>query len=210
MIKKIPKEEFEALFEEIYNIKSSSNVKKEISYNLVKPVYTFYGYKFLKLFNKVSANISTLPVLIKDFEIEKLENFIETAHFGFDIENKYRFFVSIEERGILVIEEFLRENLINVENLHNYVVDNFKKIFENTLEILELNLNPVSPTFPKFYSLNILNIKFFAKTLDEDIAINVYLDESLFESENIAKYIFIPPSTKEQEGLSKLLNKVLS
>lgn len=205
MIKKIPKEEFEALFEEIYKIKSVDTYIKEEAQTKLKPIYIFYGYKFLRIFNKTAANISILPVLIKDFEIEKANTIPEIAHFGFDIENKYRFFVSLDENGILFMEEFLKENMINIENSHSYVVESFKNIFEKMFNELNLKTSPVSSTLPKFYSLQLLNIKFFAKVLDENITLDIYLDESLFESENISKYILINPSTKELQNLSKLL-----
>ncbi|HIE58382.1 MAG TPA: hypothetical protein EYP82_00250 [Hydrogenothermaceae bacterium] len=164
----------------------------------------------MRIFNKIAANVSVLPVLIKNFEIEKTNNTPEIAHFGFDIENKYRFFVSLDENGILFIEEFLKENMINIENLHSYVIESFKSIFEKMFNELSLKTVPVSSTLTKFYSLQLLNIKFFAKVLDENITLNVYLDEPLFESENISKYILINPSTKELQNLSKLLTKVLN
>jgi len=210
MIKKIPKEEFEALFEEIYKVKGFDTSIKEETQTKLKPVYIFYGYKILRIFNKIAANVSVLPVLIKNFEIEKTNNTPEIAHFGFDIENKYRFFVSLDENGILFIEEFLKENMINIENLHSYVIESFKSIFEKMFNELNLKTVPVSSTLTKFYSLQLLNIKFFAKVLDENITLNVYLDEPLFESENISKYILINPSTKELQNLSKLLTKVLN
>ena len=209
MIKKIPKEEFEALFEEIYKTKTYKIPIKEETIKL-KPIYTFYGYKLLRVFNKTATNVSTLPILIEDFEIERTNTLPETAHFGFDIENKYRFFVSLDEDGILAVEEFLRENMINIENIHGYIIENFKNTFEKMLYQLNLKAQPVSSTFPSFYSFNLLNIKFFTKVLEKSIILDIYLDESLFESENISKYILMNPSTKEVENLSKLLSKVSS
>lgn len=201
MIEKVPKEELNALFKEIYSFNENNNYPQESQ--KLNPAFIFYGYKFKAILNKGILNSNKIPVFIKDFEVKYFENQPKKVHTGYSLENKYRIFFDIEEN--LLNENDLNNEIVNGFELLNSLIENFSdKILSN----INLKSEKIVHPYTYFYTENILEYSFNLFIADKTSKFKIYLEEDLLTSESISKWIILNPTSQEREKIRKLKKKL--
>ncbi|RMA97762.1 hypothetical protein [Hydrogenothermus marinus] len=204
MINKVPKEELNALFEEIFdnkniNLKSTDLKKKDI-----KGLYKFYGYKLKSIFNSTLADMSSIPIIIKDFTISNYDNNVKKAFLGIDFEKKYRVFFDIDEQFIKNIENYSKSIQLEKNYPLRIVQNIIENLADNLLKEINLNSEKLSNPYTHFFDQEVIEFKYECFLEDKSSYISIYLEKNFLESEVLGKWIYSKPTSQEIIKINKL------
>ncbi len=207
--KLVPKEEIDALFKEVYNISTTEEYREEKKEKL-NDKYRVFSYRVKRTFRENLLKYIPIDFTINDYSM--LEKTVSTDKplfsVGLDIEEKYRFFISVDEIFIKAVEEIFQKNNPFSEKNENNIHQHIEKVLEKTclsiFESLPLKKKKVALSKPVFYEEEYICIQFSGKLENKIVNIYVSFDEILLDLAEFKTIIFSQPTTLGKRNLKEL------
>ncbi len=205
--KLVPKEELDALFREVYQIEYKEQEQQKKEENKENRKYNVFAYKIQKVIKRtfvslIPVNFSIKNFSIKTFDEEESKNFIST---GYDLENKFRFYISIDQTIEGILEKLLiKESIIDSKNIQLLI----EKFLDNTavqiLDEFQLKKKRVASSQLSFYDEEVITISFHCKIDKANITICVSFEEIFLDIFNIKPIIFSQPTSIGKKNLKAI------
>ena len=208
--KLVPKEEIDALFKEIYDypVVEKGQEKRE---SQVDKNYKIFIYKLKKIFRSSFLRYIPIDLSVEGYSVYKNTIPVDKPllSVGFDIEEKYRFFISVDELFIKTIENVFQANnpFRNQEDNNNtqqYIENILEKTSLSIFENLPLKKNKIVLSKPVFYEEDFVCIKFDCKISNKEAYFYVSFDEILIDLMEIKPFIFYSPTTLGKKNINQL------
>ncbi len=207
--KLVPKEEIDALFKEVYNISTTEEYREEKKEKF-DDKYRIFSYKVKRTFRENLLKYIPIDFTINGYSM--LENTVSTHNplfsVGLDIEEKYRFFISVDEVFIKAVEEILHKNNPfsekNESNVHQHIEKVLEKTCISVFDSLPLKKKKILLSKPVFYEEEYICIQFFGKLEDKIVNIYVSFDEILLDLAEFKPIILSQPTTLGKRNLKEL------
>jgi hypothetical protein len=204
--KLVPKEELDALFKEVYQSEYKEEINKEEKKSLDFRFYIF-GYKIQKFIKKSFLSVIPIPFKVKDFSVEKYtdsigKNLIST---GYDLEGKFRFFVSIEQKIEDIIKELLEKNGTPFNKTSQEIIEAFlDQLASQILEEINLKKKKLLTSYISFYEDDVISFSFDCSVENKDIKVYVIFEEYLLDFIENSQIIYSPLTTLGKKNLKEL------
>ncbi len=195
MIEKVPKEELNALFHEIYK-KGDEPDLVITEQNLNDALVNFYGYKFLKLFNRYLSQKFSIPIFIKNFKVDKYQGELSKSYIGYSIEDKYRVYFDIDYP-----ENF---DIVSFDTLLEIV----KGLSEEFINHLRLKSSYIGSSYTYFFTEEVLIYSYNLYVEDNPLVLKVYIEKEFLDAGLISHWILSNPVSEEKRRIEKLKSRI--
>ncbi|NPA13260.1 MAG: hypothetical protein GXO45_04655 [Aquificae bacterium] len=203
---KVSREELEALLREVSN-PSQPYEKSKPPKTKVDSTYNFLCYKCGTLIKKSFVSNYPIETYLKGYNLSFLSNVgdrnVYTA--GFDVEGKYRVFLTVGENIDTAIHDKRVSNQFNgqqiVEKLSTDVIQGLREDFPFIYKKIY--------SFPlQFYSDELVRFEYLFSIEGEDVKVCLWLERDFIENGDINRIIYSPPTSvgkRKLKGLKELL-----
>jgi len=205
--KLVPQEEIDALFREVYSTKEE---KKEDYFSETSPIskkHKILGYKIKKLIKISFLSILPVKMEIKNYRFINSINNISLLSVGFDLEGKYRLYISVDENIFDILESVFKKNSLIVnenENAQKVVEKFLEDVGNRILNDVEMKKRKIYTTQLVFYEDDVSHIQYEVEI--EDVRLNLFVsfDEFLLDTVEVKPIIFSTPTNKGKKSLEAL------
>jgi len=195
MIDKVPKEELNALFEEIFNVNEGEYLVKENRFYRDNTV--FYGYKLKHIFNSTLTNMSSIPLFINDFSVSTYEKNVKKSLIGLDIEKKFRVFFDVDETFVKNIDEYSKNDQLEDGYAFNFAKNIIENLADNFIKEINLKTEKLSYPYTHFYNDEILLFTYECYLEDKKSNLYVFIEKEFLDSGVLKNWIFSKPTSTE-------------
>ncbi len=205
--KLVPQEELDALFKEVYQREAIKETREDNKDDKkIEKEFLILGYKVKKILKK--SFVSILPVNFQIDEVFSEGYFSNTPliSLGYDLEGKFRFFISVEEKIISILDAIINKEIFIKEksSTQQYIEAFLEKSLSEILEEIPLRKKKLISSSLSFYEDEVEILSFNARINNKEIKIFISFDKILFEVFEISPFIFSPLTSVGKKNLNKL------
>lgn len=207
---KVPKEELDALFREVYNLSKTTEDYYISSPLKKKDEYKFLAYKYKKPIKSFLLAQLPFKFQIKNFAAFEGNSVPEDNLFitGYDVEKKYRLYITANEN----LEEILNKKLNS--DIHKLTGEKFNpqnlidRLSEDILQYLKKDfpfiIKKINTPYLQFYEDEFIKLEYKIEIGGFESEISIWIEKSLVEAGDISPFVFSPPTLNGKKKINSL------
>ena len=204
---KVSKEELDALFREVYSTPTGQQ-----NYTIPdldkKEEYYFAAYKYKNTIKSYLVSHLPFKISLREFNAFEGTKTPEENLFisGYDIERKFRLFITASEEIQLVIDSNLIEHSFIKEsfNIQSFIDSMSEHMVSSIKSDFPYQFRKIGTIPLQFYDDKFVKFSYNVEINDTSVNISIWFDKGLIETIEIPPIIYSTPTTAGKRNLKKL------